>query len=259
MSVTDFLNKHLGGIFRKKDATYAFLTEILGFAPKNIEIYKTACIHRSSGIKDANGHVINNERLEFLGDSVLSTVTADLLYKMFPEKDEGELTSIRSKLVKRETLDNLALKLGLNKLVVASQKYDLANGPKVHIGGNAFEALIGAIYIDLGYTACLRFVQGLSDRKLLDFTRASSEESNFKSKLIEWAQQNKYTYDFRLVDAVVNKQNNTTMFKTEVFVEDQMLGTGVGFSKKQSQQEAAKQACDSISRGLFVAPIPAEL
>ena len=242
------LFKCIGGLFRKKDSSGVFFERMLGFRPLDIQLYKLACIHRSSAIKDSKGHVVNNERLEFLGDSVLSTVIADVLYKRFPYKDEGELTNLRSKLVKRETLDNLAYKIGLDKVVVSVQKLDQRHGPKIHIGGNAFEALMGAIYLDRGYETCTKFIKRLIDEKKLDMEQASREESNYKSKLIEWAQHNKCSYEFRLVDSQINKKDNTTTFKTEVVIDGKIMGTGMGLNKKQSQQNAAKAACEAIDR-----------
>ena len=135
----------------------------------------------------------NNERLEFLGDSVLSTIVSDIIYHKYPEYREGELTTLRSKLVQRATLDQLAIDIGLRPLIVS---YNSDNDKDMHINGNAFEALIGAIYLDQGYKRCTQFILSLIRDKFIDIDQISRCEVNFKSKFIEWSQRRKVTYSF---------------------------------------------------------------
>ena len=245
---------YIGGIFRKGDATSLLLQDILGYRPVHTDYYRLALTHRSVMQEDPKGHRINNERLEFLGDSVLGSVMADILYEAFPNQNEGELTNFRSRLVKRETLDKLATDIGLDRLIVAAQHYPTdANGPKIHINGNAFEALIGAIYLDKGYEQVYRFVQRLFKRGYLSMNQAL-QDYNYKSRIIEWAQQHKYQYEFDLIHSEVNRTNNTTLFRTRVLIEGKRLGEGEGLSKKQSEQMAAREAWETLQKANGLPP-----
>lgn len=220
---------------------YVSFYKILSFYPYNITLYQQALLHKSSSIKMKDGRWINNERLEFLGDAILDAIVADIVFKGFEYKKEGFLTNMRSKLVQRETLNQLALDLGIDKLITASTS---TRTHKTHIYGNALEALIGAIYLDQGYRVAKKFV---SDRLLanLDIENVAEKEVNFKSRLLEWSQKAKLEVSFEVVSTEVDSNNNP-IFHSVVFVCNQEVGKGTGFSKKESHQNAAKVALERI-------------
>lgn len=231
--------------FSRKKEPYFSLYKILGFIPFDISLYNLALLHKSAHVKQKNGKLLCNERLEYLGDSVIETVVSDILYKQFPEQTEGELTNIRARLVQRATLDELAIAIGLDKLVSTNRR-STSHFSKVHINGNAFEALMGAIYLDRGYGKCQQFFNKLIAEGLIDIERTAKTDINFKSKLIEWAQRYKYVYTFTLDQSDFCKDNNVTTFTSSVLIEGIKVGEGKGTSKKESQQAAAKQALKKL-------------
>lgn len=228
---------------KKRKEPYVSFYKILNFYPYNITLYQQAVLHKSSSIKLKDGRWINNERLEFLGDAILDAVVADIVFKEFEYKKEGFLTNMRSKIVQRETLNKLALDLGLDKLIKTSAKNI---GHKTHMYGNALEALIGAIYLDQGYRVTKKFVYERLITGLLNMESVIQQEVNFKSRLIEWCQKNKMPVEFRLLESFLDEDNNP-IFVTSAFVYDKELGRGKGYSKKESHQKAAEQAMDKIS------------
>lgn len=229
--------------FRKEKEPYFRFYRILGFYPHNIEIYKQALLHKSSSVK-TQGRLINNERLEFLGDAILDAVVADIVYKKFEGKREGFLTNTRSKIVQRETLNNLAINIGLDKLIKYSSKQSSHNS---YMSGNAFEALIGAIYLDRGYNACKKFMEERIIGKYINIDKISRKEVNFKSKLIEWSQKNKFEIEFRLIGQSLDESQNP-VFETQIIVENVPGGSGKGYSKKESQQAAAHLTMSMIKK-----------
>ena len=190
------------------------------------------------------GRLINNERLEFLGDAILDAVVADIVYKKFEGKREGFLTNTRSKIVQRETLNNLAINIGLDKLIKYSSKQSSHNS---YMSGNAFEALIGAIYLDRGYNACKKFMEERIIGKYINIDKISRKEVNFKSKLIEWSQKNKFEIEFRLIGQSLDESQNP-VFETQIIVENVPGGSGKGYSKKESQQAAAHLTMSMIKK-----------
>ena len=233
--------------FRKEKEPY-FRYRILGFYPHNIEIYKQALLHKSSSVK-TQGKLINNERLEFLGDAILDAVVADIVYKRFEGKREGFLTNTRSKIVQRETLNNIAINIGLDKLIKYSSKQSSHNS---YMSGNAFEALIGAIYLDRGYRACKKFMEKRIIGQYINLDKISRKEVNFKSKLIEWSQKNKFEIEFRLIGQSLDESQNP-IFESQIIVENIPGGIGKGYSKKESQQEAAHTTMNMIKKdSLFI-------
>ena len=230
-------------LFIKDKEPYLCFYRILGFYPHNIEIYKQALLHKSSSVK-SQGKLLNNERLEFLGDAILDAVVADIVYNKFDGKREGFLTNTRSKIVQRETLNNVAVKIGLDKLIKFTTKQSSHNS---YMSGNAFEALIGAIYLDRGYEACKDFMENRIIKQYLNLDKISKKEVNFKSKLIEWSQKNKFEIEFKLVEQSTDESLNP-MFETQVLVENINGGNGKGYSKKESQQEAARITMDMIKK-----------
>lgn len=228
-------------LFRKDKEPYLCFYKMLGFYPRNIDIYQQALLHKSSSVKE-KGRLLNNERLEFLGDAILDAVVADIVYKRFEGKREGFLTNTRSKIVQRETLNHVAVEIGLDKLIKYTTRQSSHNS---YMCGNAFEALIGAIYLDRGYRACKKFMEERIIGKYLNLEKISRKEVNFKSKLIEWSQKNKFEVEFQVAGQSVDESQNP-IFETVVLVEKITGGRGKGYSKKESQQEAAHQTMSMI-------------
>ena len=221
---------------------YSSLYKILGFYPDNIHLYEQAFLHKSSSVESGDGRWLNNERLEFLGDAVLDAVVADIVYKHFQNKREGFLTNTRSKIVQRETMNRVAVELGLDKMVVYSAKLSSHHN---HMYGNALEALIGAIYLDQGYEVCYNFIQNVLIKKYVNLETIARKEVNFKSSLIEWSQKNKLEISFDLIESFTDNDGNP-VFQTGVTLSDTQIGVGIGYSKKESQQSAAKMAIKKL-------------
>lgn len=226
---------------------YSKLKKILGFSPRKWDYYQLALTH-SSVCNDYKSRLQNNERLEFLGDSVLSTIISDILYQNYTNKREGELTNLRSKIVQRATLDDLAVKIGLNKLVSSNEHTPQF---KAHINGNAFEALMGAIFMDRGYNKSKQFILKLIKDKHIDIEKLSKQEVNFKSKFIEWTQHRKVDYEFIFEAPIYDKSTNSSLFTTKLKVEGILVGTGTGYTKKEAQQLACKNALGRIKQKSF--------
>ncbi len=230
--------------FRKDKELFSSLRDILGFYPRHIEHYKLALMHKSVARRNAKGKPLNNERLEFLGDAILDAVVGDIVYRHFEGKREGFLTNTRSKLVQRDTLNKLANEMGISKLILSSGHTSSHNS---YMGGNAFEALVGAIYLDRGYDACMQFMQKRILSQLINIDKVAYKEVNFKSKLLEWTQKNRVRMEFRLVEQ--NKdENSSPVFIYQVMLEGLEAGMGKGYSKKESQQLASKETLQRLRR-----------
>ena len=230
--------------FRKEKELFSSLREILGFYPRRIELYNLALMHKSIARRNAKGKPVNNERLEFLGDAVLDAVVGDIVYRHFEGKREGFLTNTRSKLVQRDTLNKLAQEMGINQLILSSGH---SNSHNNYMGGNAFEALVGAIYLDRGYDMCMRFMQKRILSQLINIDKVAYKEVNFKSKLIEWSQKNKVKLDFKLVSQSKESGGSPT-FIYKTVIEGVEGGQGKGYSKKESQQLASKETLQRLKR-----------
>jgi ribonuclease III len=215
---------------------------ITGFLPGNLELYELSVTHKSACINLSDGTLINNERLEYLGDAILDAIIADYLYLRFPERGEGFLTQLRSKIVKRKELNRLSYNLGLSPLIVTNYRQ---NQEKINILGNALEALIGAIYLDKGYYPAKKFVITRILDKYLDLERLARKESDFKSRIIEWAQKNKKEITF--MNQENTNGNHETYFISRVVLNDEELGSGTGHSKKDAEQQAAEEALQKIT------------
>lgn len=229
-------------LFCKDRESYLCFYRILGFYPRRLHFYEQALLHKSSAVRSDQGRLLNNERLEFLGDAILDAIVADIVFKHFDGKHEGFLTNTRSKIVQRETLNKLAVEIGLDKLIKYSTRSSSHNS---YMYGNAFEAFIGAIYLDQGYECCKLFLEERIIRPFIDLDKLSRKEVNFKSKLIEWSQKNKMEVSFELIEQCLDRESNP-VFQTEVRVESLPAGTGKGYSKKESQQNAAQMALKKI-------------
>ncbi len=230
--------------FRKDKELYFSLYQILGFYPHNISYYKMALMHKSIMHRNSKGKPVNNERLEFLGDAVLDAVVGDIVYQHFPGKREGFLTNTRSKLVQRDTLNKLAQEMGVNQLVLSNGHSSSHNS---YMGGNAFEALVGAIYLDRGYDACMKFMKQRILAKMINIDKVAYKEVNFKSKLIEWSQKNRVNIEFVLCDQKKDGNGNP-MFTFLVTIEGIEGDKGTGYSKKESQQAACKLTLERLRK-----------
>ena len=230
--------------FRKEKELYLSLYTILGFYPRNIELYQMALSHKSIHLKNKKGKPVNNERLEFLGDAILDAIVGDIVYKHFPGKREGFLTNTRSKLVQRETLNKIAQEIGLARLIYSSGRNFSHNS---YMAGNAFEALIGALYLDRGYNLCMRFMQEKILKKMVNIDTVAYKEVNFKSRLIEWAQKNKMNIAFNLLEQKKDDEGNP-VFKYCVVIEGIKCNSASGFSKKESQQLASEETLEYIKK-----------
>lgn len=230
--------------FRKDKELLSSLYHIIGFYPHDISFYKMALMHKSVMHRNKKGKPVNNERLEFLGDAILDAAVGDIVYRHFPGKREGFLTNTRSKLVQRDTLNKLAKDMGINDLI-------LSNGHSVshnnYMGGNAFEALVGAIYLDRGYNACMHFLKNRILTQMINIDKVAYKEVNFKSKLIEWSQKNKVKLEFALVKEGKD-ENGSPFFSYRVMLEGIEGCAGTGFSKKESQQNASKDTLDKLRK-----------
>lgn len=216
---------------------YLLFYKVLGFYPDKIEYYQLAVRHKSVSIPTEDGIFLSNERLEFLGDAILNSVVTDILYHRYSNQREGFLTNTRSKIVKRDSLNKLAVEIGLDKLVIVT-KYVNANTNN-NIYGNALEAIMGAIYLDYGYRQCKRFVEDRLIKTSVNLDEVADEEVNFKSKLIEWCQKNKLQPDFVLIEDQL-KAKNKHIFHTQLTIEGKVLANSTGASKKESQQNVSK-------------------
>lgn len=232
--------------FRKDKESYSRLYKILGFYPHNIQFYKQALIHKSTYKKgEKDSRLNNNERLEFLGDAILDAIVGDIVYQHFEGKREGFLTNTRSKIVQRDTLNKIAAEIGLDKLVQSDMHNSAHNS---YMGGNAFEALVGAVYLDRGYSYCMKFMKERILNQLINIDKVAYKEVNFKSKLIEWSQKNKVIAHFQLLEESKDEMGGSPVFLSEVIIEGISCGTGKGYSKKESQQLAAKEALKKLKR-----------
>ena len=230
--------------FRKDKELYFSLYQILGFYPHEISYYKLALMHKSIMHRNAKGKPVNNERLEFLGDAVLDAVVGDIVYQHFPGKREGFLTNTRSKLVQRDTLNKLAQEMGINQLILSNGHSSSHNS---YMGGNAFEALVGAVYLDRGYDACMYFMQKRILAKMINIDKVAYKEVNFKSKLIEWSQKNRVRLEFIEVELKKDK-NGSPIFTYQIEIEGVKGGIGKGYSKKESQQQASKLTLEQLRK-----------
>lgn len=231
-------------LFVSEKKPFLRLKSILGFYPRNIRLYQLALMHKSMAYheQEQDHHYVNNERLEFLGDAMLGAIVADILYKHYGTKQEGFLTTVRSKIVCRNSLNRLSHELGLDKLIRHAGA--VTTGHNSFMSGNAFEAFVGAIYLDRGYKYCYRFLEEQVFKKHLNIEEIAKQERNFKSALIEWCQKHQYRFEFTQKESRDDK--NTPVFHSSVFVEGISCGTGDGYSKKESDQNAAKQALKRI-------------
>lgn len=230
-------------LFSTEKKLYSSLLNLTGFCPNRIEFYKIALTHKSQTMRQ-KGRSLNNERLEFLGDAVLETVVSDIVFRHFPKKSEGFLTNLRSRIVRRESLNKVAESIGLTPYISVSNNSTSHNS---YLGGNALEALIGAIYLDLGFRACQQFVVRKVLPVLGSLEQISEEEVNFKSKLVEWCQKNHIKLEYTLKQRE-GTDDNAPLFVSKVLLENSMAGSGTGYSKKEAHQNASKEVLSLLRR-----------
>ncbi|MCL6293566.1 ribonuclease III [Jejuia spongiicola] len=227
----------LNSRFKGNGNFFMQLTKILGFKPKKIKYYSTAFTHRSMNIKDSKGNAINYERLEFLGDAMLSSVIASHLYLEVPSGDEGYLTKMRSKIVSREHLNELGKDLSLIDLVeskIPSGQF----GDNIH--GNLFEALIGAIFLDRGYKYCEKFIFKRVIIPYVDIEKLEGKVISYKSLLIEWCQKEKRTFGYNVYEDTGN--DDVRHFSVKLSIDEKVIAKARATSKKKAEEKASKRA-----------------
>lgn len=229
-------------LFHKDRSYYRNLLHILGFLPVRLSLYRLAFTHKSASYNLKDGTLVNNERLEYLGDAVLGAITAEYIYREFDHSDEGFMTKLRARIVKRKNLNSTAIKMGI-PMMIASHPHP-ANVSK-HLYGNALEALIGAIYLDRGYTFAARFFKKRMIKRYLDLHSLAKKDSDYKSRLIEWAQKNKKEVVFQTHEEFDALGKNPA-FDSIVKINNKEAGEGTGDSKKEAEQAAAKVALKGI-------------
>ncbi len=225
-------------IFSRGNQLSRQLEHIIGFRPRYLNYYQLALMHRSK-IEDTT---YNNERLEFLGDAMLGAIVAEYLFKKYPTQPEGYLTEMRSRIVRREMLNNVALRMGLHKLVQYNQNDRGLS--RSHIFGNALEALIGAVYLDQGFESTRTFILNQVIKPYVDIETIETTDTNFKNQLLSWAQRNNHTLSFELLRE--KTENSRKIFTVGILLNGKLLTSGTGFNKKDAGQVAAQQALEKI-------------
>ena len=215
------------------------LEHLLGFTPRHISYYRLALMHRSKPEEVTD----SNERLEFLGDAILGAIVAEYLFKKYPYQPEGYLTELRSRIVRRETMNNVALRMGLNKLV---QYNETDRGlSRSHIFGNALEALIGAVYLDQGFIKTRHFILNQFIRSYIDLDTMESTDTNYKNQLLSWAQRSSRVLTFDTLDEKMEATRK--LFTVGIMLDGALFASGSGYNKKEAGQVAAKNALAKIN------------
>jgi len=218
------------------------LKSILGFTPSRLKLFKLAFYHKSmKNVANEDGiNHYNNERLEYLGDALLSTIVADYLFKKYPNSDEGFLTKMRSKIVKRKSLNTLAEKMGLDLILSSYSQGKLSSA----MMGNALEALVGAIYLEYGYAFTKKYVIKKILREYIDIHGLETFDDNFKSRLLEYCQKHGHNVDFRLITKY--KHDKRDRFKVAIVLNGNEVAYGDDFNKKSAEQAASKLALKEL-------------
>lgn len=217
----------------------AQLEHLLGFKPKHLPYYQLALVHRSKLDELAR----NNERLEYLGDAFIGAIVGEYLFQKYPTQSEGFLTEMRSRIVRRETLNNVANRMGLQKMVQYNNRD--RGFERSHIFGNALEALVGAVYLDQGYAKTRTFIIKQLLQKYVDIELMASTDTNYKNQLLNWAQVNKHSLSFEVLET--KNERNRRMFSVAIIINDQSFCEGTAFNKKDASQVAARKALELIA------------
>lgn len=237
MSIVSLIRLYISADKQERKFILA-LHSLLGFYPGNLALYKLAFSHRSLALEQAGGIRLSNERLEYLGDAVLGAVVADLLFRKYPTKDEGFLTEMRSRLVSRDHLRQMAVKLGVDELL----QRDAGPGSYRSMYGDALEALIGAIYLDKGYRVTRDFILGRIIRPHVDLAEIESTEKNFKSVLLNWSQREKRNVVFQ----TVNENSRDRLITIRLLIDGESKAEASDYVKKQAEQLAAEKVCREL-------------
>jgi len=214
---------------KEKKVFTSSIKKILGFKPRNIDLYKRAFIHKSATLTDENGKALNNERLEFLGDAILDTIISSILFKKYPKFDEGLLTKTRSKLVNTNQLSVYSKELNLQKFLIVNQNNKLN---KKHLYADSFEALIGAVFLDRGLKKTYKFIEKTIINKLTNLDEILNTEINHKSRLLELSQKEKFLVTFET-------EENNKQFIANILIDNKIMSKGYGENKKEAEQNAA--------------------
>ncbi len=217
------------------------IRNIFGFYPGNIFLYQLAFRHKSASKEFINGLKLSNERLEYLGDAVLSSIIADYLFKKFPYKEEGFLTEMRSKIVSRTQLNKLSKKLGIDNLIKSEA---FCNSHSKSLYGDAYEAFVGALYLDRGYNFTRKVILKRVIDVHFDIEKLEQQDINFKSQLIEWSQKEKIPIEFKVVDEVGNGYGK--QYLVDLIIENQVYGKGRDYSIKGAEQQASGKAIERL-------------
>ena len=233
--------RFISRIFKKSSSQQQLILQLehlLGFTPKHIAYYNLAFMHRSKP-DDATD---SNERLEFLGDAILGAIVAEYLFKKYPYQPEGYLTELRSKIVRRETMNNVALRMGLNKLVQYNQNDRGLS--RSHIFGNALEALIGAVYLDQGFVKSRKFILNQLIRPYIDLDMMESTDTNYKNQLLSWAQRNNHVLAFETLEE--KTEGTRRLFTIGIMLNGDLVAQGSGYNKKEAGQVAAQKGLEAL-------------
>lgn len=236
-------NYIVGRLFSADRHYYKVINDLFGIYANNIELYKLALIHKSASIKLEDGSYINNERLEFLGDAVIEAVVSDMIYIEFPYEHEGTLTQLRSKIVSRSSLNFISEKIGLDEHIIAQANLPSTNK---HMAGDAFEAMVGAIYLDKGYDYVNRLLINDIFASYINLDTINETETDFKSRLIEWCQKHRVRANINSTHGTPFSGDNSHNFQCEITV-GQVTCFGVGNSKKEAEQRAAKNTLEQLT------------
>ena len=228
---------------RKKNPLKEYIKNILKYTPKDMVVYEQALLHRSVSGCSRNGMKSNNERLEYLGDAVLSAIIADFLYRKYPFADEGFLTNLRSRLVSRSHLGKLAHKMGLDAYI---KKNEQNPSLSPSINGNAFEAFVAAIFLDKGYVFTRKIVVNLILDIYVDLSVIEKEDTNYKGRLLMWGQRYRRNVEYK-VSREVKTPRSPKQYIVHLFVDGDFVAEGCSFNIKSAQQQAAMYACESLS------------
>jgi len=226
----------------KTRSFYFQLIQLLGYFPYRLSYYRLAFLPRAAAVRDQSGSLINNERLEYLGDAILSAIVAEYLFTRFPDGDEGFMTKLRSRIVKRKNLDLIASGMDIPGLLKTGI---LPGNLAKHLYGNILEALIGAIYLDRGYGAARRFFIRKIMEKHIDLLQLLKKDPDFKSRIIEWAQKSHIEVVFTTKEEH-SGTGRSPFFISNIILNGTVQGTGRGSSKKEAEQLAAQEAIKSI-------------
>lgn len=225
-----------------------FLRNILGCKPKNISLYKLSLVHRSCSHKDRNGNKFNNERLEYLGDAVLGSVVGEFLFRRYPHKGEGFMTEMRSKMVSRANLNRLSMKIGLSNLIEAGRTKS-SEGQYSSVDGDAFEALVGALYLDRGYDFTYKTLTKKLINTYMDIDELEKTTWNYKGKLIAWGQKCRKNVSFEVLD--VKEVNHRKQYRVQVKIDGAPFEKAADYSIKSAEQLAAEKTCNKLKEQGF--------